>query len=209
MCSYFCLWISCSSPSWHQVLSQRSLLLRVTWPDKMVLLLAAIIPHSLYGVHKTEMAELQLLGVQIFFVHCFQMCSKEMRETPGADHGPTAVAAPARFDSKPAFRQAFAKPEVVKWVSWQRVHKTPRCRLVANLCSDCLSMQWRCEEGEPLCARSASPHLPTHPQAWRQAAAPSYHQPRRPEGSGWPWQRLRGRMGRWVFILGFNIWSSE
>lgn len=41
------------------------------------------------------------------------MCSKDTRETPGADHGPTTVAAPARFDSKPAFRQGYAKPELV------------------------------------------------------------------------------------------------
>lgn len=44
------------------------------------------------------------------------MCSKETRETPGADHGPATVTAPARFESKPAFRQSYAKPELVKLV---------------------------------------------------------------------------------------------
>ncbi|XP_059213696.1 LOW QUALITY PROTEIN: protein PRRC2B [Centropristis striata] len=39
------------------------------------------------------------------------MCSKETREAP--DHVPTTVAAPARFDSKPTFRQSYAKPELV------------------------------------------------------------------------------------------------
>ncbi|TMS08249.1 Protein PRRC2B [Larimichthys crocea] len=42
------------------------------------------------------------------------MCSKETREAPGTDHVPTTVAAPARFESKPAFRQSYAKPELVK-----------------------------------------------------------------------------------------------
>ncbi|XP_032395776.1 protein PRRC2B isoform X1 [Etheostoma spectabile] len=41
------------------------------------------------------------------------MCSKETRETPGTDHVPTTVAAPARFDSKPTFRQNYAKSELV------------------------------------------------------------------------------------------------
>ncbi|KAM9841363.1 protein PRRC2B isoform 2-T2 [Aulostomus maculatus] len=41
------------------------------------------------------------------------MCSKETRETPGTDHVPTTVAAPARFDSKPTFRQTYTKPELV------------------------------------------------------------------------------------------------
>uniref|UniRef100_A0A3B4UFR1 Proline rich coiled-coil 2B n=1 Tax=Seriola dumerili TaxID=41447 RepID=A0A3B4UFR1_SERDU len=41
------------------------------------------------------------------------MCSKETREAPGTEHVPTTVAAPARFDSKPTFRQSYAKPELV------------------------------------------------------------------------------------------------
>ncbi|XP_068190252.1 protein PRRC2B isoform X2 [Antennarius striatus] len=44
------------------------------------------------------------------------MCSKETREAPGADHAPAAAAAvvaPARFDSKPAFRPSYSKPELV------------------------------------------------------------------------------------------------
>ncbi|XP_040914533.1 protein PRRC2B isoform X3 [Toxotes jaculatrix] len=41
------------------------------------------------------------------------MCSKETREAPGTEHAPTTVAAPARFDSKPTFRQSYAKPELV------------------------------------------------------------------------------------------------
>uniref|UniRef100_A0A665WQA9 BAT2 N-terminal domain-containing protein n=1 Tax=Echeneis naucrates TaxID=173247 RepID=A0A665WQA9_ECHNA len=41
------------------------------------------------------------------------MCSKETREAPGTEHGPTTVAAPARFESKPTFRQTFAKPDLV------------------------------------------------------------------------------------------------
>nr|XP_057908693.1 protein PRRC2B isoform X3 [Doryrhamphus excisus] len=41
------------------------------------------------------------------------MCSKDTRETPGTDHLPTTAAAPARFDSKPTFRQSYAKPELV------------------------------------------------------------------------------------------------
>ncbi|CAI5667071.1 unnamed protein product [Oreochromis niloticus] len=41
------------------------------------------------------------------------MCSKETREATGTDHVPTTVAAPARFDSKPTFRQSYAKPELV------------------------------------------------------------------------------------------------
>ncbi|KAK2819235.1 hypothetical protein Q5P01_024796 [Channa striata] len=41
------------------------------------------------------------------------MCSKETRETPGLEHAPTIIAAPARFDSKPTFRQSFAKPELI------------------------------------------------------------------------------------------------
>ncbi|XP_053710096.1 protein PRRC2B isoform X1 [Synchiropus splendidus] len=41
------------------------------------------------------------------------MCSKESRETPGPDPAPAPVTAPARFDSKPAFRQSYAKPELV------------------------------------------------------------------------------------------------
>ncbi|XP_029024602.1 protein PRRC2B isoform X3 [Betta splendens] len=41
------------------------------------------------------------------------MCSKESRETPGTEHVPTTIAAPARFDSKPTFRQSYAKPELV------------------------------------------------------------------------------------------------
>uniref|UniRef100_A0A8D2ZW12 Proline rich coiled-coil 2B n=1 Tax=Scophthalmus maximus TaxID=52904 RepID=A0A8D2ZW12_SCOMX len=41
------------------------------------------------------------------------MCSKETREAPGTEPAPTIVAAPARFESKPTFRQGFAKPELV------------------------------------------------------------------------------------------------
>ncbi|XP_057675451.1 protein PRRC2B isoform X2 [Corythoichthys intestinalis] len=41
------------------------------------------------------------------------MCSKETRETSGTDHVLATVAAPARFDSKPTFRQTCAKPELV------------------------------------------------------------------------------------------------
>ncbi|KAM9735385.1 protein PRRC2B isoform 5-T5 [Menidia menidia] len=41
------------------------------------------------------------------------MCSKETREATGADSVPTTVAAPARFESKPTFRQSYAKPELV------------------------------------------------------------------------------------------------
>ncbi|KAM9306687.1 protein PRRC2B isoform 2-T2 [Pholidichthys leucotaenia] len=41
------------------------------------------------------------------------MCSKETREATGTEHGPTAIATPARFDSKPTFRQTYAKPELV------------------------------------------------------------------------------------------------
>ncbi|XP_068608646.1 protein PRRC2B [Brachionichthys hirsutus] len=41
------------------------------------------------------------------------MCSKETREAPGTNHVPAAAAAPARFDSKPAFRQTYCKPELV------------------------------------------------------------------------------------------------
>ncbi|XP_031715947.1 protein PRRC2B isoform X3 [Anarrhichthys ocellatus] len=41
------------------------------------------------------------------------MCSKDTREAPGTDHVPATVAAPARFESKPTFRQSYAKPEVV------------------------------------------------------------------------------------------------
>ncbi|XP_015798308.3 protein PRRC2B isoform X2 [Nothobranchius furzeri] len=41
------------------------------------------------------------------------MCSKETREAAGPDNVSTAVAAPARFDSKPSFRQTYAKPELV------------------------------------------------------------------------------------------------
>ncbi|KAM9820592.1 protein PRRC2B [Neosynchiropus ocellatus] len=41
------------------------------------------------------------------------MCSKESRETPGPDPAPASVTAPARFDSKPTFRQGYAKPELV------------------------------------------------------------------------------------------------
>ncbi|KAF3701971.1 Protein PRRC2B HLA-B-associated transcript 2-like 1 Proline-rich coiled-coil protein 2B [Channa argus] len=41
------------------------------------------------------------------------MCSKETRETPGSENAPTIITAPARFDSKPTFRQSFAKPELV------------------------------------------------------------------------------------------------
>ncbi|XP_041825559.1 protein PRRC2B isoform X2 [Melanotaenia boesemani] len=40
------------------------------------------------------------------------MCSKETREATGTDHVPTTVAAPARFESKPTFRQNYAKPEL-------------------------------------------------------------------------------------------------
>ena len=42
------------------------------------------------------------------------MCSKDTREAPGTEHVPATVAAPVRFDNKPAFRQSFAKPELVK-----------------------------------------------------------------------------------------------
>lgn len=42
------------------------------------------------------------------------MCSKDTREAPGTDHVPTTIAAPARFESKPTFRQSYAKPELVK-----------------------------------------------------------------------------------------------
>lgn len=46
---------------------------------------------------------------------CFQMCSKETREAPGTgDQAPNTVAAPARFENKPTFRQSYAKPELVK-----------------------------------------------------------------------------------------------
>ncbi|XP_024154889.1 protein PRRC2B [Oryzias melastigma] len=41
------------------------------------------------------------------------MCSKDTRETSGTEHVPTTSAAPVRFDSKPAFRQTYAKPEVL------------------------------------------------------------------------------------------------
>ncbi|KAM6902843.1 protein PRRC2B [Xenentodon cancila] len=41
------------------------------------------------------------------------MCSKETREAIGTDHVPTTLAAPVRFDSKPTFRQSYAKPELV------------------------------------------------------------------------------------------------
>ncbi|XP_058472607.1 protein PRRC2B isoform X7 [Solea solea] len=41
------------------------------------------------------------------------MCSKETREAPGTEHAPTTIAAPARYDSKPTFRQSYAKPELV------------------------------------------------------------------------------------------------
>uniref|UniRef100_A0A3Q0SSR0 Proline rich coiled-coil 2B n=1 Tax=Amphilophus citrinellus TaxID=61819 RepID=A0A3Q0SSR0_AMPCI len=41
------------------------------------------------------------------------MCSKETREATGTDQVSTTVAAPARFDSKPTFRQSYAKPELV------------------------------------------------------------------------------------------------
>ncbi|XP_077353055.1 protein PRRC2B isoform X2 [Festucalex cinctus] len=41
------------------------------------------------------------------------MCSKETRETSGTDHVPPTIAAPARFDSKPTFRQTYAKPELL------------------------------------------------------------------------------------------------
>ncbi|KAL6096806.1 prrc2b [Pungitius sinensis] len=41
------------------------------------------------------------------------MCSKDTREAPGTDHVPATVAAPARFDSKPTFKQTYAKPELV------------------------------------------------------------------------------------------------
>lgn len=44
----------------------------------------------------------------------FQMCSKETREATGPDNVSTMVAAPARFDSKPTFRQSFIKTELVK-----------------------------------------------------------------------------------------------
>ncbi|XP_026209619.1 protein PRRC2B isoform X3 [Anabas testudineus] len=41
------------------------------------------------------------------------MCSKETREAPGTEHVPTTISAPARFESKPTFRQNYAKPELV------------------------------------------------------------------------------------------------
>ncbi|XP_076020368.1 protein PRRC2B isoform X3 [Genypterus blacodes] len=42
------------------------------------------------------------------------MCSKDTREAPGtAEQAPNTVAAPARFENKPAFRQGYAKPELV------------------------------------------------------------------------------------------------
>ncbi|XP_017263270.1 protein PRRC2B isoform X3 [Kryptolebias marmoratus] len=41
------------------------------------------------------------------------MYSKETREATGPDNVSTTVAAPARFDSKPTFRQSFTKPELV------------------------------------------------------------------------------------------------
>lgn len=44
----------------------------------------------------------------------FQMCAKETRDTPVTEHASTTVAAPARFDSKPTFRQIHAKPELAK-----------------------------------------------------------------------------------------------
>ncbi|XP_024918444.1 protein PRRC2B isoform X5 [Cynoglossus semilaevis] len=40
------------------------------------------------------------------------MCAKETRDTPVTEHASTTVAAPARFDSKPTFRQIHAKPEL-------------------------------------------------------------------------------------------------
>lgn len=49
----------------------------------------------------------------------FQMCSKETREATGPDNVSTTVAAPARFDSKPTFRQSFVKTELVKWVQYK------------------------------------------------------------------------------------------
>lgn len=42
------------------------------------------------------------------------MCAKETRDTPVTEHASTTVAAPARFDSKPTFRQIHAKPELAK-----------------------------------------------------------------------------------------------
>uniref|UniRef100_A0A8D3ECV8 Proline rich coiled-coil 2B n=1 Tax=Scophthalmus maximus TaxID=52904 RepID=A0A8D3ECV8_SCOMX len=44
------------------------------------------------------------------------MCSKETREAPGTEPAPTIVAAPARFESKPTFRQGFAKPELNRFL---------------------------------------------------------------------------------------------
>ncbi|XP_078811607.1 protein PRRC2B isoform X6 [Oryzias latipes] len=41
------------------------------------------------------------------------MCSKETRETSGTEHVPTTSVPPVRFDSKPAFRQTYAKPELL------------------------------------------------------------------------------------------------
>ncbi|XP_077442047.1 protein PRRC2B [Vanacampus margaritifer] len=41
------------------------------------------------------------------------MCSKETRETSGTDHVPATIAAPIRFESKPTFRQTYAKPELL------------------------------------------------------------------------------------------------
>ncbi|XP_060917840.1 protein PRRC2B isoform X4 [Labrus mixtus] len=41
------------------------------------------------------------------------MCSKDTREAPGTETVPTTVAAPARFESKPTFRQSYPKPDVV------------------------------------------------------------------------------------------------
>lgn len=41
------------------------------------------------------------------------MCSKETREAPGSEQAPNPVSAPVRFESKPAFRHNYVKPELV------------------------------------------------------------------------------------------------
>ncbi|XP_067293629.1 protein PRRC2B isoform X2 [Pseudorasbora parva] len=53
------------------------------------------------------------------------MCPKETREAPGSvDHGPTAVVAPVRFDSRLIFRPAFPAPEPV---NGDLRRENPRC----------------------------------------------------------------------------------
>lgn len=122
-------------------------------------------------------------GGSLYFYYelpsCFQMCSKETREAPGTDHGSTTIAAPARFDSKPAFRQSYAKQELVKLVHWQCESIYTLSSLwhlaIANLCFYHLWLQWWCEKRESLCSCSPSTLLSAHPQAWWQDATPNHH----------------------------------